>query len=221
MPEEIKLPNKRLGYYYIKEKQYVAVTTVLEILNKPALISWAIKETAKAIANHPNIITNESDVFSAVYGTRNKAGERGKTIHSFLEILKRGNPLPITPKEYQGYVQALQSWWNTHNPEILELEKLVYSNKFGYAGTTDLIANINKEIWVIDIKTGKAIYPEHKLQISAYRQCLIEMDKKVDKFGVVLLKEDSNFEFIESENCLEAFLHAKALFEWKNKYISN
>ena len=218
---EIKLPNKRLGYYHINNKKYASVTTILQIIAKPALISWGIKQTAKAITENPNIIKNENDVMSAVYGKRDKASERGKTLHSLLEVLKNGNPLPEVPDNLKGYVHALQSWWNTHNPKILELEKLVYSEKYKYAGSCDLIAEIGNELYLCDLKTGKAIYEEYKLQISAYRQALIEMGIKIQKAGLILLKEDGNFQFTESEDCLKPFLHAKALWEWKNEPSNN
>ncbi len=224
----IKLPDKRLGYYHLNGKQYVSVTQILEILSKPALVPWAIRMTAQAIADNPDIIKNEKDVISAVYGKRDKAGERGRTLHSLLEVLKNNNPLPQVPDDYKGYADALKSWWETYKPINIKLERIVFSDKFGFAGSEDLNCDIGNVNQGIDLKTGKAIYKEAYIQRSTYSRAekTFTKDKKIldnkfpEKSAILLLKEDGNFvfeEIKEVDKYFKLFLHAKSLWEGLNE----
>jgi hypothetical protein len=215
-------PKKRRGYYYIKEGDvetaYVSVTTVLGILAKPALVPWAIKQTVKAIANNPELIIKDENVMSAVYAMRDNAAERGKTVHSMVEVLKNGNELNIEsmPEYLKGYARALVSWWKTSKPQILVLEKEVVSKQFGFAGTADCICKINGTTYLLDFKTGKDIYDEAELQLVAYRQALLEQGDVCDKMGIVLLKENGEFKFEERLGDIEDFLNVLKVWHWKN-----
>ena len=51
---------------------------------------------------------------------------------------------------------------------FVSTEKAVWSLN-GYGGTYDLLMMIDGELWLIDIKTGKGLYPEFALQLAAYR----------------------------------------------------
>ena len=89
--------------------------------------------------------------------------------------------------------------------------------KHGYAGTLDIIGTVNgKGVWIIDVKTGKGIYPEAWLQLSAYKAALEEEGQEVDEIAVLLLKENGKYVFEKGEPNLEAFLACKTLWEWQN-----
>jgi hypothetical protein len=53
--------------------------------------------------------------------------------------------------------------------EPLAIERTVYCEVCGYAGTLDLYARVSGVLTVLDWKSGKAIYPEAFLQNVAYR----------------------------------------------------
>jgi hypothetical protein len=59
----------------------------------------------------------------------------------------------------------------TVKPDIKAAETKVYHRDtpgYLYAGTMDMLAEINGEMSIIDIKTGKSVWPEACLQINAY-----------------------------------------------------
>src|SRR4029077_11716228 len=73
-----------------------------------------------------------------------------------------------------------------------------------YAGTLDLVAMLSRsdgdeeiETWILDIKTGKGVYPEHALQLAAYRYAEFYVDPdgdpqplpQIDRAGVVHLHD--------------------------------
>ena len=69
-------------------------------------------------------------------------------------------------------VWALESWKDWTRSVALEplaIERTVYCERCGYAGTFDLYARVRGVLSLLDWKSGKAIYPEAFLQNVAYR----------------------------------------------------
>jgi len=215
------LKNQRRGGFYWKGKDpYVSVTNALSIIDKPQLRYWFGREVFYALAQDPSL--NEKDALAKPYQTSSKAADRGKTVHSVVETYKiSGKRIETIPEAYKGYVTAFYKWVDATDIEIQEHERTVFSEKYGYAGTLDALAKNKKsgESVLIDVKTGKDIYPESFLQLAAYKQALDEEGVKVDSTAVLLLKEDGNYKWSEESADLEVFLAAKRLWEWRNVEI--
>jgi hypothetical protein len=75
-----------------------------------------------------------------------------------------------------------QDWQATVKLRPLAIEQVVWSTTYRFAGTLDFLAEITlpghaAPVYVVgDIKTGKAIYDEARLQVSAYVAALREME---------------------------------------------
>ena len=72
---------------------------------------------------------------------------------------------------YEGY----RRWRDAFKVRPVAVEKVVWSHKWGIAGTLDLLCYVGDRLTVADHKTSKAIYLEMLYQIAGYRQCLIDM----------------------------------------------
>ena len=206
--------NERRGeFYWINEKPYVSVTNVLKILDKPALRYWYGDQVYNAMIINPNLSRQEA--LSAPYKTTGKAQERGKTIHSLIEAYKKtGAVIDTVPEHLKGYANAFYSWVGVNKIEIVENEKTVINEDYKYAGTLDLLVRVNGEDYLIDAKTGKDIYLESTLQLSAYQKALGGIAPKI---GVLLLKEDGEYKFATVNPRFDVFLNCKALWEWMNE----
>ncbi len=218
--------NKKVEGFYFNEQgtPYTSVTQVLGIIDKSRpLMYWAMEIMFYGVKANPEIKFEEARALP--FASNKSAKDRGSTIHSFVEAYKKGHPIPLkdVPPQFKPFATAFNSWATTNDVEIVSQEKTLYSNKYQYAGTYDMVAKLNGkgEVWLIDIKTGKQVYDEVELQLSAYKAALEENGQPIDKLGVVLLKEDGDFIFEEktSKYNLEAFLAAKKLWEWKNKNL--
>lgn len=212
--------DKRGGYYWKGEKPYISVTKVLEIIDKPALRYWVGKEVYYAMVNNPSL--TEQEALAAPYKTSDSAKSRGSTIHSIVEAYKHTQEyLDGIPAEFAGYATAFYNWVKDNDIEILEHEKTIFSEEHGYAGTCDLIVKNRQsgKTFLVDVKTGKDIYPEAFLQLSAYKQALEEEGIKIDHIAVCLLQEDKSYKFGEGEPRLDVFLNAMQLWRWKNEDI--
>lgn len=218
----IKDINKRGIFYWKDNVPYLSVTEILKIIDKPALRYWFGQEVFFAMTKNPAL--NEKEALAAPYASSNTAKARGTTVHSIVEAYKQtGAVLDGIPEEFQGFATAFYKFMKEVNPEIIEQEKSVFDHKHKIAGTLDMYAKIGDSLYILDIKTGKDIYSEVELQLSAYAHMLREEGKKVDNIGVVLLeigedkKPTGNYKFAPRSEQHEAFIHAKALYEWQNR----
>lgn len=217
MKNNISTEDRRGSFYWIDNKPYVSVTKVLTAISKPALQYWFGKEVYLAMVQDPTL--SEKEALSAPYKTSDKAKARGTTIHSIVEAYKKSG-IQITPEleQFKGYAEAFHKWVKDNGVEIVENERTVISKTHGYAGTLDLLVKKNGETWICDVKTGKDIYQEAYLQLSAYKHALEEDSKiKVDRTGVILLQENGNYKFAEGEDYFEVFMATKKLWEFINK----
>jgi len=101
------------------------------------------------------------------------------------------------------------------------VEQVVYSEKHRYAGTLDLLAEVNGVLTVVDWKTGKAVYSEAHLQNAAYRQAVREMKHGDPKQGLIVrlpkTYDDPEFEVVEAKSEVSQFpkfTNAIALWTW-------
>ena len=147
------------------------VTTVLGILAKPALVKWA-----------NNLGLLGIDVNKYV----DKLADIGTLAHYLVECDLK-NEMPdidaYSPEEMRiadACLDKYREWKKENEPQPILVEAQMVSEKFKFGGTIDLYCQIGKKLWLVDLKTSKAIYPEMITQLSAYTQLLKENGYKVD-----------------------------------------
>lgn len=217
------VPQRRGPFYWKGTKPYVSVTNAISILDKPALRYWFGREVYRAFMADPSL--NEQEALQAPYKKSKDAMSRGTTIHTLIEAYKyTGEVKTYLPDSIRPYMEAFKDWLGNNHVEIVESEKTLYSDKYGYAGTADLIVKINGSgVYVVDTKTGKDIYPEVALQLSAYKQALEEDGLKIDGMAALLLetgaddKPTGKYKFAIQQDYFEQFLACKKLWEWMNQ----
>lgn len=179
--------RRRDGFYRLEiegvEQKFISVTNVLNVMNKPALVTWAARTAAELVLNDPYEYDSAQKAASGIYGKRDSAADRGSTIHSAVEAMLNGSPLDIDamPEAFRGYAQSFSRWFDTvrGNFELIHSECSVYSTTHGYAGTTDLVCRIGGITYLIDFKTGKGLYAEVGLQLTAYKHADLWLPKTV------------------------------------------
>jgi hypothetical protein len=219
-PLEIKAKGRGRVYVDDSGTVYPSVTTVLNVINKPALIPWAKKQSLEKVRyvlqNHvmngtlPEI--KNTDDIDAIINEASKtpdqalqlAGDFGSQAHTMIDriikarINNERDP-KITP-DLSVVMESFAIFCAAYKPVFVASEVMVCVNhdslrtitgytmpvlRSGYAGTIDAIAlvdtqrnrikSIDEELItpiVIDFKTGKGIYDEHRLQVGAYSEAL-------------------------------------------------
>ena len=65
------------------------------------------------------------------------------------------------------------------------------SLRFPFAGTADLVAEIDGELWLLDYKTSQQLNPDMGLQLTAYKMLWdCSHERKIDRLGIVWCKKN-------------------------------
>lgn len=214
-------------------KILTSVTTVLDVVAKPALNGWYGKQAAMWAVDNLALLAKlvgelgREAAIEAVAkrgeGERDRKAKIGTAAHGAVEALLLGQDPVLTPDtlplfdQYQRFVSewAFRPIWS---------EAAVCSERYGYAGTFDLYGKVAGRRALIDIKTGY-VADTAGIQLAAYgnadyigRPGTTDRWKvpEVDVYLVLKLQPDRYdllpFDVTKAE--VAAFLAAAHLLSW-------
>lgn len=168
----------------------VSVTSALKVLDKPALVAWAERCGVEGALRleRSGVLTeiDEQDALGVVRAhgegadaKREAGADRGTAIHDALQLYCTEAKIPNVgdfDPQVRGYVQGLCGWLIAAQPEPLLVEQVVGSPTHLFAGRIDLLATVNGQRTLVDLKTNPAgrVYTEAHLQTAAYMLALEE-----------------------------------------------
>ena len=190
--------------------QVPGVTTILNILDKPALIHWAWE------------LGMQQQDYRKV---RDKAANIGTIAHQLIECdIKQipFDPSAYAPQDVDRAENAYLAWleWTRHyHLATVHSELQLVSEEYRYGGTLDWVARKGDRVWLIDFKSSKGIYEEMKYQLAAY-QALWNENYPNDQIAqchlIRLGKDDGNFEhhrYLDLSREFEIFKHCLAIYQ--------
>lgn len=194
------------------------VTTVLGIINKPALVKWANNLGLQGIDSSKYV---------------DETARIGTLAHEMVQEHLGGpkwDRYAYTPEQIDLAENAVLSFfeWERQNVTSFKtvfIEEQFVSEKSRFGGTIDFYGELNGQMWLVDFKTCKALYPEHTYQTAAYRALLLERGYRVD--GVRILRigrsEDEGFDDHiigreEIEDAYRVFDCALKLYQAKSSF---
>lgn len=215
--------TKRGVFYFIDKKPFASVTTILSVIDKPALRRWYGEQVYMAMLKNPAM--KKEEAMAAAFSMNKSALSRGTTVHSMVEAYKAGHKVEEAhiPDQFKGYAKSFYTFIDQHPQiRIIEQERTVVSKKYRYAGTLDMLAKMNDTDapTIIDVKTGKDIYAEAFIQTSAYQNALMEDGTAAHSIAVLLLQEDGTYKFqvkTDFERQFAAFLACQQIWEALNE----
>lgn len=142
------------------------------------------------------------------------AARLGTAVHACTEYLDEGelDEATVDPK-WAPYLDAYKAWKTAIRPEILGIKMRLACSKFG--GTIDRIVKIDRQLWIVDLKTTSQIHKHVGVQLAAYAALAEKFTKKTGfRRAALQLKPDGTFkvrEFssITDEICFNALLGIK------------
>lgn len=148
--------RQRAGYE-IGGVWFPRVTAIVGIKAKPALYRYYAQMSGIRAAEE----------------AKERSAAEGSMVHDAVEAILAGTE-PIIPGIIRPSVEAFQEFLRNNHVKPLMVEDRVVSQKHGYAGTVDVVAEMNGTVGVLDIKTGLAIYRDYGMQTAAYTEALRE-----------------------------------------------
>lgn len=234
-------------YYFGEQGPLPSVTKILGIIDKPALVGWAKRTVAEfAVEKAPGLvvmIAEQGPQATVKYLAalpdyqRDTAAQLGSSVHLLADMATRGAETAATGFEVseaqRPYLEAFQAFLGHYSAsQVVSSEKAVISFGDQYAGTYDLLMQIDGELWLIDIKTSKGIYAETGLQLVAYgyaEHIILPNDPtlypmpKIAHYAVLHLRPDAIVggwrlvEYAVGERDYVAFLAARELWGWQQE----
>ena len=183
------------------DERFWSVTTIIGVLDKPALMFWSAKIAATAAVRRRKTweaIADEDSTDAAIrwiadFYARNRdmrAGqmgptERGTVLHSLIEeyTITGRRPKNVEP-ELLPWLESFDEWAQRNSPVYDAAEVALYNITYGYAGTCDCFLKLDGVPLIGDYKTADDMttgkepkpttpYPEVALQLAAYRHAEI------------------------------------------------
>lgn len=198
------------------------VTTILGQTLSKDLMAWAVSCAMECLEAKLPVITKEDLADAAKeYERRRDAGAgTGSEAHALVENFLKGEPVDLsnTSKEASKAYNAFIGWFEEFKPEVINVEEVVYSPQYQYAGTYDCMLRINNKVYLCDLKTTNAsrkapngVYAEYFLQLGAYAGAHEEQRQyelknggskleKIDGLLVISAKKTGKLDLVTNED---------------------
>lgn len=217
---QITTPDERWYVKEIKNKE----TGLPEFLYVPS-VTWICSFYPKGVQFFKWLASKGWDESQALM---HEAGEKGSKVHQAIEFMLQGNDVKMNSKfinkengleeeltleEYEC-LMSFVSWFNARKPRVIAKETVIFNDIEGYAGTIDLVCELDGKITIIDFKTGQYIWPSYELQLSAYKRA----STKVEALAILQLGYNRNkngYKETPVEDKFDLFLAARQI--WKNE----
>lgn len=164
------------------------VTTIVGVLDKPALVPWANKMGLKGIDTR-KYVDDKADI-----GTLAHALIIGELMDEEIDTLDYSQQ-QIDAAE--NACLSFYEWQKGHSLLIIEAEKPLVSEIYGFGGKFDIYGTIDSKKELLDLKTGSGIWPEHYYQLGGYLLLLEEHNYRIDQIRILNIPRSENENFQE------------------------
>jgi Holliday junction resolvase-like predicted endonuclease len=240
----LKRAYRPYGRIYIDKdgREYPSVTTILGGTLKPGpwLEKWQDRmrkqdfrdsyEAAKLSAGEIPVYDIFDDALACPNNYRDNAGKKGTLYHEAIEAYLNENPIDIhvaKDERVKKVIGSFATWEGNCNLEPLHTEYFINSERWGYAGTIDLIAKqtsekFGEQLVLVDFKTGST-QEDQKLQLAAYSVAYEEKHKVRPNIAFFLkvdvdratVKETGHIHYHEISALFDVFLSTFKVWKWR------
>ena len=210
--KEVDLPSLSrksidgVRYYTVNNNPMVSITSVTSHFNKEIFVEWR----KKVGDDEANRITK-------------RATTRGTAVHELIESHLLNKDVKYDkPGPKMLFQQSKPKLKKINN--IYALEKSLYSNELGVAGTVDCIAEYDGELSIIDFKTAAKPKPRewienYFVQAVAYACMFYELTNiPVKKLVIFMTCENGEVEIYEEYDKMK---YMKLLVQYIEKFVED
>lgn len=219
------------------------VTTILGQTLAKDFVGWALDCMEEYLQGKLPVITQEdlSEGKKESARRRDSGAGTGSETHAAVEHFLKGMDVDDTAltKEAHAAYRSFVEWFEGLKPTVVNVEEVVYSEKFQYAGTYDCMLNIDGKNCLCDLKTTNpskkapnGVYGEYFIQLGAYAYAHEEQRQmeeanggsklaKIDDLVVISAKKNGKLDIVSAsdlgltvEECSEMFKRVVNLFNF-------
>lgn len=194
-------PESGLRFYIWQGRALLSVTTVRRLAGIPHMLhQWSLTQVINRVLDDwaglgsllrtgtpESVESVRLHLRKAATDERDRKAALGTAVH---DAAATGRSLADVPSEVAPFLRQYLDWLGRSRAEVLLTERQVWSLEVGYAGTFDLLCRFpDGSLWIVDLKTGSGLYPDHALQLAAYRWAeFVGEDDVVDEAATWLLR---------------------------------
>jgi hypothetical protein len=190
-------------------------------------VTWITGFYPKGVAFYKWLAGTGWDEAEAI---KSAAGDKGSKVHHAIGDLLDGRtvgmddlyvtpttglPEPLTLEEYDC-LMGFAGWHAETRPETVAREEQIWNEECGYAGTLDYRYRLGGAPWIVDFKSGQNVWPEHEIQVSAYREALPADDEfRQARLGILQVgyrRNKKRWKFTEVQPQFPLFLAARTIW---------
>jgi hypothetical protein len=184
--ETVKKAKAHTRYTLEDGTRVPGVTTILNVIAKPALIAWSNRMGLDGI-NTSKYVDELADI--------------GTLAHAMIAH-HLGGPAPDLDdysknqiSRAENSVLSFHEWAKGRKLVTFHSERLMVSEELCYGGQADWIGEIDGVTTLLDLKTGKAIYDEMLYQVAAYWNLAEEERQGIKEIRILQVgrSEDEGF----------------------------
>lgn len=217
------------------------VTSILGATLAKDLMQWAADSACEYLRAKLPVITEQDLVAAAKEYTvkRDAGGSTGSEAHAmverFLKNLDTNETVTYSgSEEAKNAFFAFTKWFKDVNPEVINVEEVIYSQDFKYAGTYDCMLKIDGKVYLCDLKTTNVsrkapngVYAENFIQLGAYAAAHEEqrlVDKElpgIEGLMVISAKKNGKLDIVTEsdlglnlEDCMTMFKRVNNLYQF-------
>lgn len=126
--------------------------------------------------------------------------QRGRAVHACAAMIARGEPFDFDPAIHEQ-VLAIRRFFADLKPVVAGVERQLYSSRYRFAGTCDLIARLSKKSALVLIDWKASFSPSLPYQLAAYSLAAEEtLDEHIASGVGVEIHDDGTYKMSEVYN---------------------
>lgn len=176
--------KKRIIYELFDGTRVPGVTTIINVLNKPALLAWANRIGLEGIEMR-KYVDEKADIGTLAHAMA--------VSHLKGELIDTSDYSQNQIEQAKWAVGSFFNWLDSHKIELIWAERPLVSHEHFFGGKPDVYAKVAGRLELIDFKTGNGIWPEHIIQVAGgYRLLMKENDFEVNGIRILNIPRTDN-----------------------------
>ncbi len=177
----------------------------------------------------PSVTALMKPISDTVYGSIDKdildrAARKGTSVHSAIETYNNFGIVDIDT-ENKPYFEGYLKFAEEHSVSAYGSEIRLYHKELLYAGTADMIADVDGKLTLIDFKTSYSVYDMLcRVQLEAYNRALKShsIDFEIEQKAIVHLKKNGEYALrlfnVNDTECWRVFTALITIDNYKKKF---
>lgn len=186
------------------------VTTILGTVLAKDLMGWAVDCMSQYLKEKLPVVTQKDLQEGALEYTRRRdsGAGTGTEAHALVENYLKGIDQNVggASTEAQNAYTAFKQWYDEAKPTVVNVEEVIYSHEYKFAGTYDCMLEIDGKVYLCDLKTTNTsrkapngVYAEYFIQLGAYAAAHEEQRAYEEKNGGTELRKINDLMVISAK----------------------